>query len=102
MSSSNSNPIFTVSYCRNWDGGGQERDTARSCVSKVFPNAQIINEQTDNYPIKVIVTAKAGKNSYKIWEGRQQALFGKNRSDRDRSIKDMIASLEDLKGTLEK
>ena len=75
----------------------QELNTARSCIEKVFPEAQITNNCVDVYPIKVIVSTKMGAQNIKIWEGRQQSLFGKNRADRTRSMAEIVERLEELK-----
>ena len=88
---------FVVTYSRNWDGGGQERDTAISCVKTVFPDAQVTANCVDVYPVKVIVEANAGGTKVKVWEGRQQDLFRKYASKRKKTREIIINSLNELK-----
>lgn len=61
----------------------------------------MVPNRTENYPIKVIVNAKIGSSTVKIWSGRQQALFRKYRADREKAIKEMVQNLEDLKEDFE-
>lgn len=92
---------FIVTYSRNWDGGGQERDTAVGAIRSVFPSAEINVNCVDVYPIKVVIEAKVGKTKVKIWEGRQQDLFRKYSSKRSTSIQQIVANLNDLKEDFE-
>jgi hypothetical protein len=72
-------------------------------VRDVFPEANITKNRTDNYPIEVIITAqKLDGNTVKIWSGRQQSLFKKNRSKRDEAVKVITANLNDLKQSEQK
>ena len=57
--------------------------------------------RVDVYPIKVIVTAKVGGTTVKVWGGRQQSLFRKYRADREKAMAEMIQNLEDLKADFE-
>ena len=66
----------------------------------MFPNANITPNQTNTYPIKVIVTAELGSTKVTIWQGRQQALFSKNRSARTKSMSEMVENLEELKNDI--
>ena len=92
-------PIFTITYSRNWDGGGQEYNSAASCVKQVFgPDATIIRNCVDAYPIRVIVSAEMqGIGKLELWSGRQQSLFRKYGEQRRKSMSDIKAILEDLK-----
>ena len=94
-----SNLSFTVTYSRNWDGGGQERDTAISCIRQVFPTNDIPVTPicVDKYPIRVIIEAKLGGTNVKVWEGDQRDLFRKYSTKRDQSMKTIIQNLQDLK-----
>lgn len=92
---------FTVTYCRNWDGGGQERDTAVQAVREVFPDATVTPKVLDSYPIQVQVDAHMGGTAVRIWEGSQKDLFRKNRDRRDRSIEAIKNSLMEFKEEVE-
>jgi len=67
----------------------------------VFPDAPVVANRTDNYPIKVIVQAKIGGSTVKVWSGRQQALFRKYRADREKAMQEMVDNLRDLKDEFE-
>ena len=67
----------------------------------MFPDAPVVPNRTDNYPIKVIVNAKIGGSTVKVWSGRQQSLFRKYRADREKAIGEMVSNLEDLKEEFE-
>ncbi len=77
---------FTVEYCENWDGGGQEFDTARSAILAVHPDADVIGRRVDNYPIYVKIFD--GKNNV-IWNSDQRNLFRKNAQRRSQSIEEI-------------
>ena len=72
-------------------------DTAKECILEVFPDATIIPNRTDNYPVKVIITAKIGSNNVKIWSGKQQDLFSKYRAKRTRSVNEIKGNLIELR-----
>jgi hypothetical protein len=74
--------------------------TAMECVRAIFPDAAIQNNRTDNYPIRVIVTADVGGKPVEIWSGRQQDLFRKYASKRSKALEEMKKSLLDLKANL--
>lgn len=73
--------------------------TATQCVREVFPGSEIVPNRTDAYPIRVVVTAETGgnKGGVEIWSGRQQNLFGKNRSKREQSMAEIKSKLNELK-----
>ena len=77
----------------------QERDTARDCIKKVFGDVNITNVNTDEYPIRVKITAKLGGKGQDltVWEGRQQSLFRKNGKERMETVKKIVELLEELK-----
>ena len=83
--------------CRNWDGGYQEFSTARDAVLAVFPQATIIENRVDEYPIKVEIKAQVKSGLINVWSGRQQNLFRKYADKRQSSISEIQANLEDLK-----
>jgi hypothetical protein len=74
--------------------------TAAECVRDIFPDATIQNNRTENYPIRVIVTADVDGKSIEIWSGRQQDLFRKYASKRSKCVEQMKKSLLDLKSNL--
>lgn len=67
----------------------------------MFPDAPVVPNRTDNYPIKVIVNAKIGGSTVKVWSGRQQSLFRKYRADREKAMQEMVDNLRDLKDEFE-
>ncbi len=83
--------------CRNWDGGLQEFETAKSCVEAVFPGAEIISNRVDQYPIKVTVTANVEGSEQVVWSGRQQDLFRKYASKRNKAMNEIKTNLMVLK-----
>ena len=52
----------------------QEFESAKAAILAAKPNANVIANRVDQYPITVTVTY-GGKN---VWSGRQQLLFRKN------------------------
>ena len=82
---------------RNWDGGYQEFNTAATCVRTVFPGAEIIQDRVDVYPIRVIVTAHLNGKNMEVWSGRQQSLFSKYYTEREKSMAEIIELLKGLK-----
>ena len=91
-------PNHTPKQSRNWDGGGQERDTAISCIHSIFgTDAAITPNCVDVYPVKVIVTAHIGSTSVVVWQGRQQDLFSKYADRRAQAMEEMKSSLMELK-----
>jgi protein subunit release factor A len=83
------------------DGGKQEYSTAESCVKAVFPDAKITENRTENYPIKVLVSASVGGTNVEIWSGRQQDLFSKYAKKRKAAMDTMKRNLVDLKEEFE-
>ena len=71
---------FIVNFCFNWDGGGQERDTAVAAVKAVFPDANVTIEGSSSYPIQVSVV-RASDNLV-VWKGSQKKLFKKSKFSR--------------------
>lgn len=79
--------------CRNWDGGKQEYNTALTALRKVYPDAPVVENRIDNYPIRVTISA----DSQKIWSGHQRNLFSKYASNRTQAMADIEASLKEFK-----
>ncbi len=74
---------FTVEYCANWDGGGQEFDTARSAILAVHPDADVIGKCVDEYPVMVKIY---DQNKKLLWSSDQRNLFRKYAQKRQQSI----------------
>ena len=90
---------------RNWDGGKQEYNSALTALRKVFPDADVVENCVDKYPIRVIVTAQKdssppGKNPTEIWSGRQQDLFSKYASKRKKAMEAIENNLSSYKSKL--
>jgi hypothetical protein len=66
-------------------------------VKKAFPGAEIIEKCVDVYPVRVIVSAEVSGQTMEIWSGRQQSLFGKNASQRTKTMAEIGQGLADLK-----
>lgn len=79
---------------RNWDGGRQEYNTALTALRRVFPDAPVIENCVDKYPIRVIVAAENYQN---IWSGRQQDLFSKYATKRTAAMADIETALQEFK-----
>lgn len=81
-----------ITYCRNWDGGRQEFSTAREAVLAVLPDAEIIENRVDEWPIEVKVVWITHDNDTNetverlIWKGSQRDLFRKYPRQRSESI----------------
>ena len=89
-----SNNSFKVFYSFNWDGGGQERDTAIACVKNVFKDAKVEAEGSQEYPITVKIVRSA--DSKIVWEGSQKSLFRKYAENRANTIKIIMNNLKKL------
>ena len=89
-----SNNSFKVFYSFNWDGGGQERDTAIACVKNVFKDAKVEAEGSQEYPITVKIVRSA--DSKTVWEGSQKSLFRKYAENRANTIKIIMNNLKKL------
>lgn len=85
---------FTVEYCHNCDGGGQEYSTAESAILAVYPSVKIIANRKDEYPI--IVTIRDGNDNV-IWTDRQQHLFRRNPDLRSKSIETIKKAVAEVK-----
>jgi hypothetical protein len=69
-------------------------------VKAVFPDANIVANRIDSYPIKVTVTAYLDDGrTAEVWTGRQQSLFRKNGAQRKKSIQEIQSSLQSLMKT---
>ena len=89
-----SNNSFKVFYSFNWDGGGQERDTAIACVKNVFKDAKVEAEGSQEYPITVKIVRSV--DSKTVWEGSQKSLFRKYAENRANTIKIIMNNLKKL------
>ena len=79
-----------VLFRRDADGGMQEFEAAKAAILKVKPNANVIGNRVDAYPITVTVTTADGKT---VWSGRQQGLFRKNGRPAQKEIEDALRKL---------
>jgi hypothetical protein len=67
-------------------------------VKEIFPGSKIKQNQTDNYPTRVTVSAVLdGKETIDIWSGPQRDLFRKYAAQRTKSIQAIQANLKDFK-----
>lgn len=82
---------YTVEYCANWDGGGQEFNTVRAAILAIHPDADVIGKRVDAYPIYVKVFDDVKKKL--IWNGDQRNLFSKNAAKREASVKEIKSVL---------
>ena len=60
--------------------------TAVSCIKEIFPNSKVTPNGTNNYPIRVKITAEYGGQKVDIWSGSQKDLFRKYGAKRQRSM----------------
>ena len=70
-------------------------------ISSVFPSSPISVTCVDDYPVKVVISAKNGAQVLKVWEGSQKKLFKKYRRDREKTIEEIRGVLEELKEDFE-
>ena len=66
-------------------------------VNDVFPDSTVTPNGTNNYPIKVVISAEHGGQKVDIWSGRQQDLFRKYATKRDKSIAEMKRNLSEYR-----
>lgn len=66
-------------------------------MKQAFPGAEIVQNCVDVYPVHVIVSAEVSGQKMEVWSGRQQSLFGKNASQREKSMAEIGQNLADLK-----
>ena len=62
-----------------------------------FPQADVTENRVNKYPIRVVVTARVGKTTVKVWEGDQKSLFRKYGSRRKKAMVEMATNLKKLK-----
>ena len=66
-------------------------------VKDVFPDAKVVANGVNKYPIKVIITANNSDGTEtEVWSGRQQDLFRKYASKRSQSVEVMKKNLKAL------
>ena len=80
---------FTVTYSKNWDGGGQEFEAAKAAILAVAKNASVVPNRVDAYPITVTIEEeKLGV----VYSGRQQGFFGKNGRPAMKEVEEALRS----------
>jgi len=93
---------FTVTYCRNCDGGLQEMSTMIECLRTVFPLALIETIREDRCQLEVKIVARNSiVKEIPIWKGKQQHLFEKYRVRRRKTMKAIIKNLNQFKDYLQ-
>ena len=80
-------PSVLIEFCRNCDGGEQERDTAQEAVLKACPEAKIEVRRLDEHPVFVRITV----DGEVVWEKAQRNLFRKYPDLREQSQKEIAA-----------
>jgi len=68
----------------------QEFEAAKAAILQVHPDANVVGNRIDEYPITVTVS----KGEHVMWSGRQQGLFSRNGR---RAQADIIAALEEAR-----
>lgn len=68
-----------------------------SAVKEIYPQADVVPNGVNKYPIKVIITANNSDGTKtEVWSGRQQDLFRKYASKRSQSVEVMKKNLKAL------
>ena len=67
------------------------------CVNEVFPDATVITNCVEKFPIRVIVDAHVGDTKIPVWEGNQKDLFRKYSNRREKAKKEIKENLETFK-----
>lgn len=67
-------------------------NAASEAIRRVFPDANIVSEGADDYPIRV----KVIYNGKVLWEGDQRNLFRKYASARSKSQKEIEEAVRAL------
>ena len=88
-SESNTDMKFTITYSKNWDGGGQEFEAAKAAILAVVKNANVVPNRVDKYPITVTIEEE---QLGMIYSGRQQGFFGKNGRPAMREVEEALRS----------
>ena len=88
-SESNNDMKFTITYSKNWDGGGQEFEAAKAAILAVVKNANVVPIRVDKYPITVTIEEE---QLGMIYSGRQQGFFGKNGRPAMREVEEALRS----------
>lgn len=69
-----------------------------SVVKSVVPNALIVENRVDVYPVKVTITVDVkGQKALQVYTCKQQDLFRKYASRRTKAMQEIEQALEDLK-----
>lgn len=63
-----------LTYCRNWDGGAQERDVLSKTIKEIFPDVELEVVRLDDYPVMVHIYA----DGVEVYKGSQKDFFRKN------------------------
>ena len=88
-SESNTDMKFTITYSKNWDGGGQEFEAAKAAILAVVKNANVVPNRVDKYPITATIEEE---QLGMIYSGRQQGFFGKNGRPAMREVEEALRS----------
>lgn len=80
---------FTITYSKNWDGGGQEFEAAKAAILAVVKYANVVPNRVDKYPITVTIEEE---QLGMIYSGRQQGFFGKNGRPAMREVEEALRS----------
>ena len=83
---------YVVHFCRNCDGGTQERDSAIAAIKEVFPDAVVDAKCSDEYPIRLDVVSPNGSV---LWSGSQKHLFRKRGQERIDTMKIISNAVRD-------
>ena len=84
---------FAVEYCKNWDGGKQEFNTAKQAILDIFPDATVIERRVDKYPVVVKIYTEDGEVIFTV---DQRNLFSKYATKRKESIDQIHKILREL------
>jgi hypothetical protein len=68
-----------------------------AAVRGVFPQATMVENRVDVYPIQVIIRAEIKGQTMTVFQCPQQDLFRKYAARRTKAIQDITDALQDLK-----
>lgn len=81
---------FIVQYCKNWDGGEQEREAATRFIKEACPDAEVTARKINKHPVKVTIFHDDDGELNEIYQCPQRDLFAKYGWPAENHIKNAV------------
>merc|ERR1711916_149738 len=88
--------VVDITYCRNCDGGDQEKRTAIAAVEEALPGCSLNVTRLDSYPVQVTVSTKSFGGHKVIWTGAQRNLFSKYPQLRSKAMAEIVETTRSI------